>query len=1351
MQKRFLIIILLFMPLIAWSMNLKPVAQKIIDAQQKQSEFINYQLFETVNEDASYRTENLNEIEIARYVTLNQSVLNRINNQQPDFITLQLPLKNQPDIQVLLYKANLFTPDFSVTSAGSNGAPVSYRPGLHYQGIIAGNIQSIAAISIFDNEVMGLISDPASGNIVIGRLQKKSSSIHIIYNDQDLKNKPSMECATPADQGTYEKHQLEIPAQRALMVNCIRLYWEVNYNIYTDKGSITNAANYVTGLFNQSAIIYANDNIPVELSEVYVWDVASPYTGTTTSAFLSQFQSYRTSFNGDLAHLLGYGGGGGVAAGFSGICASNNSSSKCYSGINSTYSNVPTYSWSVMVVTHEQGHLMGSRHTHACVWNGNNTAIDGCGPAAGYAYEGSCSGAPIPSGGGTIMSYCHLNAVGINLSLGFGPQPKAVILNNYTNGACLTACMGTSCMPPPGMNTSSITSTSAVFNWTASAGATGYVIRYRITGSSSWITASASASPYTATGLQPGNNYEWQVQTVCQTGSSIFTISTTFVTPPVVCNVPTGTSATNITYASATFSWTAVGGATGYNVRYRISGTSTWSTTTTSNTSYAASGLTASSNYEWQVEAICAGGTTSGFTASSNFSTPAQPCNAPMNNYTTSITSNSALLYSSGITGGVVNIQYRLTSNPTWTFLGNVTTPYLLTGLQPNSNYQWQVQQVCGQVTSSWSSSVPFTTLCDTPSAAISPSGTVTVCSGPVILSANAGSGLSYQWTLNSVAISGANGPTYSASTSGIYAVIVTNNYGCSQISAATTVNIGLINAAITPAGTVSYCAGSNVALSATTGSGYSYQWYRNNVLLAGTGSTINVGTAGTYKCVITSGSCTATTNSVVVTEINNPAPAITYSTPINFCAPGYVVLNTNSFAGVSYQWQKNSVNISGATSQTYTATSNGSYRVIQTANGCSKSMSISVGLATSVTASISTNDPTTLCNQGTVNLFVNNPIPGYSYQWQNNGVNINGATGTTYAATASGSYACVITANCGTAVSNVIAVSIGNFNAQITPSGNQIICTGGSLQLSASSGTGFSYQWYKNGVQINGANGSTYTATSGGSYTVFIASPCGSGTSSPTILTENTVSASVSPAGTSTICSGATFTFTANSGSGYTYRWYRNNVLQSSTNQSITVTSAGQYKVEVSINGSCPVMSNVAVLDVVNNPTPTISPSGSTTICTGQSQQFITNTFAGVTYQWFRNSILIPGATGQSYVATQAGQYKVIQTANGCSKSISAQLAVAPCRESVVISLEAANSMAISPNPFNESFKIVIPSSDEGLAQIAIYDLLGKKIKQDFVPLNVETEVTVDAPSGIYFVQVNASGQRSTMKIIKQ
>ncbi|MBS1922823.1 MAG: fibronectin type III domain-containing protein [Bacteroidetes bacterium] len=1348
MNKRLYFLLLIFTPMILWAQNLKPIAQKIFTAKHQQAVFSTENLFTVSPDNEQLNRQYAPTATKATFVELNKSAIATLLSQQPDYLSLRIPINNNV-VQVDLYKANIFTPDFSVTSAGSNGGAVNYTPGLHYQGIINGDNNSIAAISIFDDEVMALISTPADGNFVIGRLENNRSNLHVIYNDADLTSRPAMECATLADNGTYTPQELQLPANRGMMVNCIRLYWEVNYNIFQGKGNITAAANYVTGIFNQSAIIYTNDNIPVELSEVYVWDVVSPYTGTTSSNYLSQFQTYRTSFNGDLGHLLGYGGGGGIAAGFSGICASNINSSKCYSGINSSYSNFPTYSWSVMVVTHEQGHLMGSRHTHACVWNGNNTAIDGCGPAAGYGYEGSCSGAPIPSGGGTIMSYCHLNSVGINLSLGFGSQPQAVIINKYNSGACLTACIGMACMPPPGMNTSSITSTSAIFNWTAAASASSYVVRYRVVGTSTWTTATASASPYTATGLTPGSNYEWQVQTVCSGGTSIYTISTTFVTPPTTCNVPSGTVTTNINATSATYTWTAVGGAVSYNVRYRLVGASTWTTANTTANSYSVYSLTASSNYEWQVETVCAGGTTSGFSASTPFSTTAQPCNTPQNNYTTSISSTSAVLYSSGSAGGVLNLQYKKASNSTWTILNNVSTPYTLTGLQPNTNYQWQVQLVCGLAVSPWSSTVPFTTLCDTPTAVISPSGTINVCAGPVVLSANTGTGLTYQWLNNGNVISGADNPTYSATATGNYAVVVTNSNLCSSTSAIVSISIGAMTGQIAPSGTVSFCAGSNATLNATSGPGFTYQWYRNNVLLSSTNSSINIGSSGTYYCVITSGSCTVTTNSVVGNQINNPTPSISHTTPTSFCSPGSVVLTANSFTGVQYQWQKNSVDILGATSQNYTATSNGSYRVIETANGCSKSKTIAVNAASSVSASIYTNDPTTLCNQGSVTMYVDNPIPGYSYQWKNNGSNISGATATSYTTNASGNYSCNISASCGNTNSNAIIVSIGSFNAQISPSGNQIICTGGAMLLSASSGIGFTHQWYKNGNVISGATGSTYNATSGGSYTVFISSPCGSGTSPAAVLTENTVTASVSPAGTSTVCAGTPFTFTANSGSGYTYRWFRNNVLRPEISQSINVTSAGQYKVEVSINGSCAVISNIAVLDVINNPAPVITPA-SATICNGAAQVFTANNFTGVTYQWYRNSVLIPGATAQTYSATLAGQYKVIETANSCSKSKSAQLSMVSCREGEVSMAEKQKEMTVAPNPFTEQFSIYIPSEKEGSTNMVVTDVIGKIVYNVAIKLNQTTDINLEIPAGIYFLSVYVDGKYLVQKVVK-
>ena len=131
---------------------------------------------------------------------------------------------------------------------------------------------------------------------------------------------------------------------------------------------------------------------------------------------LNQFLAYRNGFNGNIAMLLSYGASGGIAY-VNTLCNSNPDYRMGFSSIGSTYSTVPTYSWSVEVVTHEFGHLLGSQHTHACVWNGNNTAIDGC-----YTTEGGCANPGIPSGGGTIMSYCHLTSTGSTLPKASAPS-----------------------------------------------------------------------------------------------------------------------------------------------------------------------------------------------------------------------------------------------------------------------------------------------------------------------------------------------------------------------------------------------------------------------------------------------------------------------------------------------------------------------------------------------------------------------------------------------------------------------------------------------------------------------------------------------------------------------------------------------------------------------------------------------------------------------------------------------------------------------------------------------------------------------------------------------------------------
>ena len=144
-----------------------------------------------------------------------------------------------------------------------------------------------------------------------------------------------------------------------------------------------------------------------------------------------------------MAQLVSYQASGGIAV-LDGLCHPFNSAKMSFSSIGSSFRAVPDFSFTVMVVAHELGHLFGSHHTHACVWNGNNSAIDGC---AGFT-EGGCRNPGLPSQGGTIMSYCHLQRTGINLSLGFGLQPGNVIRNNVAAASCLQVCN----TQPPGDN-----------------------------------------------------------------------------------------------------------------------------------------------------------------------------------------------------------------------------------------------------------------------------------------------------------------------------------------------------------------------------------------------------------------------------------------------------------------------------------------------------------------------------------------------------------------------------------------------------------------------------------------------------------------------------------------------------------------------------------------------------------------------------------------------------------------------------------------------------------------------------------------------------------------------------------
>ncbi len=365
-------------------------------------------------------------------------VMGEIIARAPEVLRLQVPAVDGRALVLELVKVNITTEDFRLLESQQQ-QPVATPAAVHYQGVVAGEPGSLVAFSFWDHELSGLISLPRRGNMSLGKLssvgaRSDTRHLYVLYDDSEVFANLPFNCDV-ADTGVgYPINELREPDSRGPN-DCVRVYFEVDHDIFLEKGSTAAAYNYVMAIFNQAHILYSNASINLMVSEIFVWSTPSPYNGISSSAMLTQFQNVRTSFNGNIGQLVSYRASGGIAV-LSGLCHPITAARLSFASINSTYNNVPTYSFSVMVVAHELGHLLGSQHTHACVWNGNNTAIDGC---AGFV-EGSCSVPSHPSGGGTIMSYCHISQVGINFSLGFGPQPSAVMRTRIGNAACTVPC-----------------------------------------------------------------------------------------------------------------------------------------------------------------------------------------------------------------------------------------------------------------------------------------------------------------------------------------------------------------------------------------------------------------------------------------------------------------------------------------------------------------------------------------------------------------------------------------------------------------------------------------------------------------------------------------------------------------------------------------------------------------------------------------------------------------------------------------------------------------------------------------------------------------------------------------------
>lgn len=178
------------------------------------------------------------------------------------------------------------------------------------------------------------------------------------------------------------------------------------------------------------------------------------------------------------------------------------------------------------------------------------------------------------------------------------------------------------------------------------------------------------------------------------------------------CSSPTGLSSSGITSSAATVSWTSVSGTVSYDVDYKTNASSTWTNaaTGTTSTSVNLSGLSASTLYDWRVRTNCSG--SSSVYTQMQFTTSTPACNAPTGLSSSSVTTSSATVSWTAVSGAVsYDVDYKTNATSTWTsaVTGTTSTSANISGLSSSTLYDWRVRANCSGNSSSYTQS-QFTT-----------------------------------------------------------------------------------------------------------------------------------------------------------------------------------------------------------------------------------------------------------------------------------------------------------------------------------------------------------------------------------------------------------------------------------------------------------------------------------------------------------------------------------------------------------------------------------------------------------------------------------------------------------------
>ncbi|MFN3940055.1 MAG: MopE-related protein, partial [Chitinophagales bacterium] len=257
-------------------------------------------------------------------------------------------------------------------------------------------------------------------------------------------------------------------------------------------------------------------------------------------------------------------------------------------------------------------------------------------------------------------------------------------------------------------------------------------------------------------------------------------------------------------------------------------------------------------------------------------------------------------------------------------------------------------------------------------------------------------------------------------------------------------------------------------------------------------------------------------------------------------------------------------------------------------------------------------------------------------------------------------------------------------------------------------------------------------------------------------VIDELSLNANITATGSTTFCSGSFVTLEANTGVGYSFKWFINgNLISGATTAQYDAVESGIFSCEISGPGGCIDTSNSITVTALVAPVATITTPDGLNLCVDPTIRLKASKGTGYKYRWYKNETQMTGTSAKKsdYTATTTGLYKCQVThSNGCTEFTPEVNVINTCRN---IEINESSQCIIYPNPNEGIFTIRLEEVGLTNRVIEIYiinsngTLVHRQMvvaEDDVMELNMNS---VSLPGGIYFLRVVAQKTYSQTFII--